>query len=337
LSANDIYKKLRLPLLFFVLITSILLFRAVVWPFLAALALAVLLEPLIYWIQCKGASRMAAVVTVFLMVLVVLIIFVLWVMPSIIQDLNQALAKSPRYAKDLMNLFSHYHKLFQRLPENLRVFLNSTAIRGEEFLRNLVVKVAATILAIFSRALPLLLVPILAFYMSLDLRKWLTGIKKQMGQWLGKDCAVLEKTLRVVIGYVRGQLLDSMVVGALLSLGLLALGVDLALLIGALAGIFNLIPYFGPVIGAIPAILLAGMESPWRALYVVILFFAVNQIEAMVLAPKLVGKQVGLHPVAVIFLLLFGGEYLGFFGMILAVPIGAVLQVLLHHYLQKAG
>lgn len=337
LGANDIYKRIRLPLLFFAFITSIIVFRAVTWPFLAALALAVLLEPIIQWIEGKGASRLAAVVTVFLILLVLLVTFLLWVVPSIIHDLNQALAKSPRYAKNLMGFFTHYNRLFQRLPENIQSFMNTTASRGEEFLRNLLVKIAAGILGVFSRALPLLLVPVLSFYMSLDLRKWLTGIKRHIGQWVGKDSVVLEKTLRVVIGYVRGQLLNSIVVGILISLGLLALGVDLSLLIGALAGAFNLIPYFGPVIGAAPAVLLAGMVSPWRALYVIILFFVVNQIEAMVLAPKLIGKQVGLHPVAVIFLLLFGGEYLGFFGMLLAVPIGAVLQVLLHHYLKREG
>jgi predicted PurR-regulated permease PerM len=331
------YKRIRLPLIFFVLIASIIAFRAVIWPFLAGLALAVLLEPMIRWIEGKGASRLAAVITVFLIVFVLLFFFMLWVVPSIIQDLNQALAKSPRYAKDLMNLFSHYRELFQRLPDNIRFFIDSTADRGEEFLRNSLVKIAAGILSIFSRLVPFLLVPVLAFYMSIDLRKWSMGIKRQMGQWLGQDSVVVEKTLRVVLGYIRGQLINALVVGALLSLGLWSLGIDLALLIGALAGLFNLIPYFGPVISATPAVLLAGMVSPWRALYVVILFFVVNQIEAMVLSPKLVGKQVGLHPVAVIFLLLFGGEYLGFFGMILAVPIGAVLQVLLHHYLKREG
>jgi len=302
---------------------------------LAALALSVLIEPAVRWVERKGASRLAAVVTVFLILGVSGGVFLLWVVPGMIRDLNQALVKFPGYVERLQAAVDHCLVLYRRLPNNLQGLLDISIRQSEAVFRGILVKAAAGTIALFSRALPLLLVPVLAFYISRDLRLWEASVWRKLHGWLGKDAVVLERTLIIVTGYIRGQIIDSMAVGGLLALGLLALRIDLALLIGALAGVFNLIPYFGPAIGALPAVVLAGLRSPWHVLYVALLFFAVNQIEAMVLAPKIVGKRVGLHPVAVIFLLLFGGEYLGFFGMLLAVPIGAVLQLLLGYYLNK--
>ena len=109
----------------------------------------------------------------------------------------------------------------------------------------------------------------------------------------------------------------------------------MAILIGVMSGIFNIIPYFGPVLGAFPAVLLAAQVSLWKALYVVLLFFVVNQLESIVIFPRIIGGNVGLHPLVVVFLVLIGGELFGFSGIVFAVPIGAILQVILRYYWKK--
>jgi len=141
--------------------------------------------------------------------------------------------------------------------------------------------------------------------------------------------------ISVVTGYLRAQALSSLLVGLILTAGLLFLKVDLAILIGVLSGIFNIIPYFGPVLGAFPAVLLAAQVSLWKALYVVLLFLVVNQLESIVIFPRIIGGKVGLHPLGVIFLVLIGGELFGFGGIVFAVPIGAILQVILKYYWKK--
>ncbi|MGE5599609.1 MAG: AI-2E family transporter, partial [Bacteroidota bacterium] len=134
--------------------------------------------------------------------------------------------------------------------------------------------------------------------------------------------------------YFRGQALSILVMTLVLTAGLALLRVDFALLLGPLAGILNIIPYFGPLLGALPAVLVAMGRSPWHIIYVIALFVAANQLEAAYLTPRIVGGRVGLHPLLVIFSLLAGGKLFGLLGMIAAVPVTAAIKVAVSEYLQ---
>ena len=103
------------------------------------------------------------------------------------------------------------------------------------------------------------------------------------------------------------------------------------MIIGAIAGLGNVIPYFGPIIGAIPAVIIAFLDEPIKALWVIIAFFGIQQIESAVLQPKIVGDSVGLHPVFVIISLLIGGELFGIAGLLFAVPIAGSIKVVLKY------
>ncbi|MEW6230265.1 MAG: AI-2E family transporter, partial [Bacillota bacterium] len=153
------------------------------------------------------------------------------------------------------------------------------------------------------------------------------------GRWRSEVVGLLIEMDHALGSFIRGQLLVSGIVGVLISLGLSIIGVDFALVIGLLAGIFDIIPYFGPVIGAVPAIALALLKSPVLVIYVVVLFVVVNQIESAIVGPNILGEQIGLHPVAVIFAILAGGHLFGVTGVLLAVPVAAIIKVFLR-YLQ---
>lgn len=135
--------------------------------------------------------------------------------------------------------------------------------------------------------------------------------------------------------FIRGQLLISAIVGVLIAVGLSIIGVDFALIIGLIAGIFNIVPYFGPVIGAIPAVISALLKSPLSAVYVVILFIVVNQVESSIISPNILGEHVGLHPVTVIFCIISGGYLFGILGVILAVPVTSIIKVTLRYIHNK--
>ena len=114
---------------------------------------------------------------------------------------------------------------------------------------------------------------------------------------------------------------------------LLILKVDFAVLLGFIAGLFNIIPLLGPIIGAIPAALAALFISPLKAALVILLFIAIQQIDNYVISPNIMKYQVGVHPGIIIFSLMAGGALLGMWGLIIAVPTVAVLQEILRYYL----
>jgi predicted PurR-regulated permease PerM len=129
--------------------------------------------------------------------------------------------------------------------------------------------------------------------------------------------------------YIRGQLIVSSLVALMTTLGLLFLKIDYAIIIGAVAGISNIIPYFGPIIGAIPAIAIASLKSPASVLWVIIILIVVQQIESGIISPKVMGDSIGLHPVIVILTLIFGGKVFGFWGIILIMPVVAVIKAVI--------
>lgn len=317
---------------------SLIFLPRVIITFFLAFFLAFLIEPLVKWFELKGATRLAAVLTVFFLLFVFSAVLVVNFLPGLVEDLNKALTKLPIYASDLQKWFAKLNKEYKRfsLPPSVREVADEALYRGEEFLREFLLRLASLLPSFFSQILFLLLTPVLAFNFSRDMDKLRRLVFNWSRQLFREEQEVVVEVIKVVTGYLRAQAFASLLVGIMLTGGLLFLQVDLAILIGVLAGVFNIIPYFGPVLGAIPAVLLAAQVSLWKSLYVVILFFVVNQLESMIILPRIIGGKLGLHPLGVIFLVLIGGELFGFSGIVFAVPIGAILQVILKYYWKKA-
>jgi len=176
-----------------------------------------------------------------------------------------------------------------------------------------------------------LLIFFLAAYLVMDGER----ISRGLLAWVpprrrGRILELAEPVLARIGGYVRGQLLVSLAVGIILSIGLTLLGVPSALLIGGLAAMLNIVPFLGSIVAAILGILMALNVSPTLALWTTLLFWAVNVLEGKVLVPVLLGRTTGLHPLGVLSALLVGSALAGLVGVIVAVPFLAGLNQLLH-------
>lgn len=143
---------------------------------------------------------------------------------------------------------------------------------------------------------------------------------------------VAAKADRAVGGYLRGQLLITTLLGLMIWVSLSLIGIPLATAISFLAAVFNLVPYLGPIIGVVPAVLLGFTVGPWAALGAVIVFIVANQIEGNVLSPLILSRSVDLHPVTVLLSIMTGLGVAGFLGAILAVPVVALGKLLLEEY-----
>ncbi|HBJ2613975.1 TPA: AI-2E family transporter, partial [Clostridium botulinum] len=147
---------------------------------------------------------------------------------------------------------------------------------------------------------------------------------------------VFEDIDKILARYIISQIILCLIITILTFLVLVGLGIKLPILLSLINGFFNIIPYFGPVIGSLPAILIAFTKSPKTALWALILLYSIQQIEGDILSPKITGDSVDMHPLTVILLLLIGGKIYGFLGMVLAIPIGVIMKIIyedLNYYL----
>jgi len=193
-------------------------------------------------------------------------------------------------------------------------------------------KTFGSVIGILGAIANFVLVPVLAFYQLVhfhQIRPRLEGLVPRRHQ--DRVHALVGEVDVALAGFVRGQLTVALVLGVLLAIGLSIVGIDGALVIGLLTGLLNMIPFIGTAIGVTLSLLMAiGQLSGWGPILGVVIVFVITQtLEGNVITPRLVGKSVGLPPVVVILAVLAGGEILGFTGLLLAVPLAAVMKVLL--------
>jgi len=155
-------------------------------------------------------------------------------------------------------------------------------------------------------------------FLSLFPRKWRNGI-----------ITTAREINAVVSNFIKGQLLTALIVGCLEAIGLLIIKVRYPVVLGFVGGIANIIPYFGPFIGAIPAVAVALLQSPAKVIWTIVVFTLIQQIDNNFISPKIIEGRLGLHPVTTILVVLVGGEFFGIFGMLVSVPAAAILKIIL--------
>lgn len=313
--------------------------HAVLLPFFLAFVIAYLLSPLVELLSARGHfHRAIAILLVYALFVLVLTAAVVYMIPVLVQESVRLIRYVPDLAQGVQHTWDYWLSRFhqQPMPDAIRSEITTTGqhlqIRLLEALRGVV----GAAFGLVPSVLSFLIAPILAFYVLKDLTQvrerfwefvpvtWRGGVYK-----LGLD---LDRALN---GYIRGQLMVALVVGMLSTGWMMVLNIPFALLIGAVAAITDVVPYVGPIAGAIPAVLLGLMRSPWTSLYAVLGFIVIHQLEGTVISPKVVGDSVGLHPLVIIFSILAGGEIAGFTGLLLAVPAAAVLKVVLAHLYRR--
>jgi predicted PurR-regulated permease PerM len=318
------------------------LLAPVLTPFLAAALIAYLGSPLVERLQGARLSRTSAVVLVFVLFTLAVLILMLFLVPLLVKQIEAALVvQLPRtlewlqgtalpFLGGLAGVETEALLDIEQLKESLTAHWREAGGLAARVLES----VTRSGLALFGWLVNLVLIPVVAFYL---LRDW-QGLIGRIDQMLPRDWAPTIRQLAgesdAVLGaFLRGQLLVMLALGLVYTLGLWILGLELALLIGLLAGLVSFVPYLGFTIGVLAA-LLAGwfqFQEFMPLLWVVVVFGVGQLLESLVLTPKLVGDSIGLHPVAVIFAVMAGGQLFGFVGVLLALPVASVVMVLLRY------
>jgi predicted PurR-regulated permease PerM len=317
------------------------LLHPILSPFLMAFVLAYLGDPLADWLERRGLSRTGATSLVFVMFSLVLLMLLLVLVPMLGRQLMHLYALLPQVLDWLQQTAFPWLQQRLGLAENfwdigqLKTFLMGQLGTTSDWLSSLLRHAGASGMAFLGRLADLLLVPVVSFYL---LRDWDVLMQRLSGLLPRRQEPVISGLLlechEVLGAFLRGQLLVMLALGVIYATGLMLVGLQLGLLIGVVAGLASIVPYMGFVVGigsALTAALFqAGLEP--SLLIGVVAVFAVGQLlEGMVLTPLLVGDRIGLHPVAVIFAIMAGGQLFGFSGVLLALPVAAVIMVLLRH------
>ncbi|HPT68967.1 MAG TPA: AI-2E family transporter, partial [Syntrophomonas sp.] len=215
------------------------------------------------------------------------------------------------------------------LPGKLDLMLQDNIARIEKFILDLLKGMVNGIYGFFSKALMIVFAPILAVYIINDWEKIKAAILFILPPASRREAIILtDKIDSVWIEYLKGHLLVSVLVGVATGIAAMIIGVDFALVIGIIAGLTNLVPYFGPFLGGIPAIILALAQSWQDGLYMTGAIILIQQLESNLITPKIIGDKLGMHPLIIVFALLAGGELLGILGMLIAVPLTAALRII---------
>jgi predicted PurR-regulated permease PerM len=321
------------------------LIRIAIIPLIIAMAIAYLLTPLVSLLEKKMRRVFAIAITYVIFIGIIFIIF-FFVIPIIINQFQVFIERFPTYMDNLTNVINEFLKdsVIIKGVENLigkeiipkdasgitQYFINRINLEEISFLQ-WTTTFGRSILNII---LYFIVGPLLGIYLLNHADKIRALLLKIAPKKSRKHInIVLDRINRVAGRYIRGQILVSIIVGILCTIVLLVLKIDFAILLGFIAGLLNLIPLLGPILGAVPAALAALFISPLKAILVILLFVAIQQLDNYVISPNIMKYQVGVHPGLIIISLMVGGALFGVWGLLIAVPTVAILQEVSRYYL----
>ncbi|MBA7601322.1 putative transport protein [subsurface metagenome] len=309
--------------------------------FSIALILAYFFDPLYKFLINKKVPKVLSIIVVFGIIIALLILTIFFVIPSVINQLNVLYNEIP-------NFINNYQTLILSLKPQLSKFIDPADVETllkenlSELQKN-VLSFSQTIIIYLSNIVSsitfgIVIIPLILFYLLRDMLIFKENLYTFVSKEKKKEFKeILEEIDRIISGFIRGRIIVCFIVGTLIGIGLYFLNLKFALIIGIVSGIFNFVPYLGPIVGVILALIFALGNPWWVLLMIIVLFVLVNQIEAIFLNPNILGKELGLHPLTVILSMLICGLLLGILGVLVAVPLAAILKVLFFRYLIQEG
>lgn len=321
------------------------LFSPVMKPFVWAFVFAYLFGPMVRKLEStKRFTRIRAVIVVFILISLLVWFAFLIILPVISGQISSVLSKLPSYLQwlnthalqpiaKLLHIDSHYFD-----SESITQFIAQHLGSSGQIIKSIGDKLIGSAGTLISFLSYVLLIPVITFYLMCDWEVLLFKIRELIPKKHEETFCTLAKQSDHVLGeFLRGQLLVMLGLGILYALGLSLLGLEMAIPLGLFAGLVSFVPYLGLIVGVTLAGILAVLQFQdiWHPLGVALVFTIAQSIEATILTPKLVGHRTGLHPVTVMFAILAGGHLFGFTGILVALPVAAVLNVILSHYKQR--
>ena len=324
ISTSTIFRTviILLGLVFLYLIRDILLIV-----FVAVIIAAAINGP-VSWFQRHKVPRLLGVVCIYLLLFLLIALIVTLVFPPLAAQIKQLAVHFPEIMEKVGLSVQQWWGQY-RVETNLQELLDGFSSK----LTQATTSVFGTIVGLFGGLVSAIIVLVISFYLAVQEK----GVKKFLFFLIPNEhqhyvSGLIDRIESKIGSWLRGQLILMFIVGTLVFIGLSLLNVKYALTLALIAGLFEIIPYLGPILSAIPATILAFLQSPFLALMVIVLFTVINQLENYVIIPQVMKRTVGLSPIVIIIAMLIGAKLAGILGIVLSVPVTAGLMEFLKDF-----
>lgn len=324
-------------------------------PFVVGGALAYILNPILNWIEMKlfpvifrdkvsrKARRALSVLLSYLFMLLVIGVFALIVVPQIYDSIMSLINRSSTYVKtveDFLNsLIATYgsNELVKQVLQKIYDSAETIFRQGYQLIGDVVPMIANIAIGLTNSLFDTIMGLIISVYSLLMKETFAAQIKKLLSAFCSRNfvdtfLSIAHDSNQIFCGFISGKIVDSFIIGVICFVGTTLMNTPYAMLVSVIVGVTNIIPYFGPFIGAIPSILLILLVNPLQALYFSIFILALQQLDGNVIGPKILGDSTGLSAFWVVFSVTFFGGMFGFVGMLIGVPTFAVIYNLISRF-----
>ncbi len=306
-------------------------------PFLMTIPLVYIVKPLSDRLAAKKINRCLSIIFVYFFFISAVAAACIFFIPELASNMRELMEMLPQLIRD-------YERIINSLLSSIKTSNWSEQVKSAIFneietgmgvlqkvllksLENGINMIVETIRFIVDFTIAL----VIAYYIIKDGEKFRDYFLLLLPRrWRNGLTGICKEVSNILAGFIQGQLMTALIVGILETMGLMIIKMKYSLVLGMIGGLANIIPYFGPYIGLLPALAIAFTISPMKALWTILIFMGVQQIDNNFITPKMIEGKLGLHPVATIFAVLVGGEFFGIIGMLLAVPAMAILRVLVN-------
>lgn len=306
--------------------------KAILVPLSISVFITYLLLPVIEKLHGTGLPRTLSLLIIYILFFGSIGFGLYKGIPILLNQLYDLSENIPMFAETYNGMLKKIHNHTNQWPDGMHERIDRFIGQMEEFVANAVEKAIRSMRILFDYLLIGALIPFLVFYLVKDINL----MKKTVwyftpSSWRKRGWRFLKDVDESLGGYIRGQLLVCVIIGSCAGVTFWLFHIPYPLILGLVIALTNVIPYFGPFIGAVPALLIAAAVSS-KAVIIVLATIAILQfIEGNILGPLIVGKSLNMHPVAIMLALLAGGELAGVVGMIIAVPAASILKIMFAH------
>ncbi len=314
---------------------------AIALPFIIGGLLYYISRPLMHILEANKVPRIAAILIIFLLFILLIYLVITYIAPIAQEQFSRFIDNTDDWSREIQSIIQSWQNNQVIVPDQYAEPINNATSSLIGFAQSFATDLPKFVFNLISQIIQfvflLVLVPFFLFYMLKDgdkLQPFLTQFfKDKRANSLARLLKRMDHTLSA---FIQGQLIVSLCVGVLLYIGYVIIGLPYSLSLALFGMLTNVIPFAGPYLAVVPAILVAFFQDPMMVLYVIIIMIIAQQIEGNFISPNIMGKALQIHPLTIITLILAAGSIAGFIGLLFAIPFYAIVKTVVAHFYEEA-